>query len=68
MWSLGVTFYYILIGDLPFEKQMDAVKKEPSYPSDLTDECIYFLKRLLEKDKDLRFSCEDALEDKFLSD
>jgi serine/threonine protein kinase len=64
LWSAGVTFYYLLVGEIPDK----CYKEEPKYPKYLSKDCINFLKSLIEEDVEIRYGCEDALEDSFLSD
>jgi serine/threonine protein kinase len=66
IWSAGVTFYYLLVGEIPFSDIDAILNKEPKFPRYLSKECRNFLSLLLEKDYELRYDCDDALEDPFL--
>jgi serine/threonine protein kinase len=67
MWSLGITFYYLLLGDVPFKNVKEILHKEIKYPEFLSEDCIDFLKYLIERDINLRYDCEKALEHSFLN-
>lgn len=73
VWSLGVTFYCMVVGRLPFDKSQflelyEAItKEEPEYPSHLSKECKHLLQRLMEKDPKKRITLAEMRQDPFIT-
>ncbi|OHT10175.1 CAMK family protein kinase [Tritrichomonas foetus] len=74
-WSLGVTFYEMLTGRLPWKSQnnkkelINEIKtKEINFPSNMSHECINFLKGLLTIEPEKRMSLIEAINHDFFSD
>jgi serine/threonine protein kinase len=73
VWSLGVTFYCMVVGRLPFDKSQflelyEAItKEEPEYPSHLSKNCKHLLQRLMEKDPKKRITLAEMRQDPFVT-
>ncbi|MCQ2821390.1 MAG: protein kinase, partial [archaeon] len=72
MWSLGILSYLMLIGEEPFKDDPDVdvrirvTKNELTFPENTDPEIKTFLKGLLNKRPDKRFSAKEALDSEFL--
>ena len=77
MFSLGVTFYFMVTGDLPFHDDVmeflihNIVSKEfnpltNKKIKDLSPECLELLGKMLEKDPKIRITPREALIDPFI--
>lgn len=73
VWSLGVTFYCMVVGRLPFDKSQflelyEAItKEEPDYPSHLSKNCKHLLQRLMTKDPNKRITLAEMRQDPFIT-
>lgn len=73
LWSMGVTFYCILVGALPFvhlsllELYHAICHDEPEYPDSLPEECKNLLKSLLRKQGSERATLDDLRLDLWLT-
>lgn len=72
VWSLGVTFYFIAFGRLPWnpsDSNFISIIKEGlvSYPQGTDPELIHMLKKLLTPSPMMRASMEDLLRSRFFS-
>lgn len=75
IWALGITFYILLTGSLPFEEKdveimIDQIKKclfatDPRHLTDVSPAAIDLLCKMLEKDSKLRLSAAECLEHPF---
>lgn len=72
MWSLGVTFFQILTGKLPFKSKDTAILIEEikkgvfNIPQYLSKECNNFLSCLIKVDANQRMNVKDALNHKWI--
>ena len=68
IWAIGVVFYEMLFGTVPFKKDRDIVNLELSIPSKpvISQECKDLLKRMLSKDPKTRASTYECLKHPFL--
>ena len=73
IWSLGVLCYEMLVGDCPFmgedlQDLYNKIKKgEYSIPNSLSREAADFIGKMLIKDENRRFSCDELLKHDFLN-
>ncbi|UZJ54712.1 hypothetical protein CBS101457_004032 [Exobasidium rhododendri] len=73
IWSLGVTFYCMVVGRLPFDKSQflelyEAINgEEPDYPSHLSDSCKDLLQRLMAKDSKDRITFAEMRKHPFIT-
>ena len=73
MWSLGVTFFCMVVGRLPFDKShfldlYEAITRDvPDYPSHLSSDCRDLLERLLEKEAEKRITFAEMRVHPFLT-
>lgn len=68
IWSLGITCYYLLEDDVPFEKNSDIIKNRIVYPKHWSEGLKEFMDCLLDKDPIGRFSSRDAYNHAWLWD
>jgi serine/threonine protein kinase len=66
LWSLGVTLYTIYTNSILFETKQDVLKGKIEFDSSFSYEFQDFLKCIIEKDVDLRYDVDDALEHTWL--
>lgn len=75
LWCLGVLTYELLVGKAPFyhisrKETISKIKNaNPAlleFPSNLSTQAVDFIKRLLNKDPEMRMSAEMLLEHPFL--
>ncbi|EGR27269.1 protein kinase domain protein [Ichthyophthirius multifiliis] len=72
IWSIGVIFYFLLYGVLPFQSDNVQllinliIKQKIQCNNNLDDECKDFLEKLLEKDPQKRIQVQEALNHPFL--
>lgn len=73
MWALGVLFYTLVSGRLPFRGASDKelfrqiAKGQFSFSSRTSDKCQVFIKRFLQVEPEKRITCEEALRDPFMT-
>ena len=73
IWSLGVLCYEMLVGECPFmgedlQDLYNKIKKgEYSIPNSLSREAADFIGKMLIKDENRRFSCDELLKHDFLN-
>jgi len=67
LWSMGVLFYLLSVDEFPFENSQEIKEKKLVFPKNFSKGYCQFLSFLLERDVDLRYDCEDALEDEWLN-
>lgn len=61
IWSIGATIYYLTHGKSPYKTKNAILEKEPIYSKKCTENFTDFLNCLLEKNIQLRYSAQDAL-------
>ena len=72
IWSLGVTFYYLFFGKLPFngkdifELQQSILNDEPTYPDDFDPQLVDLIKKMLIKKPKNRISVKEIWDHPFL--
>jgi serine/threonine protein kinase len=68
IWSIGVTIFYLIHGDVPFVKRINILNSTPQFSNALvSDELKDFVNCLLEKDTRLRYSAKEALNHPWMS-
>lgn len=68
IWSFGITLYYLLIGNIPFQRKSAILNDDLDFDdTELSDLCVDFLSKLLVKNEKKRISINDALNHKWLS-
>lgn len=73
VWSLGVVLFSMTVGRMPFMSKSfphlikKIVNQEPKYPSDISEELLDLLKKMLTKDPELRITIEEVLNHKWVT-
>lgn len=73
LWSLGVTFYCMVVGHLPFDKSQflelyESIQTDaPRYPSHLSSNCKDLLEKMLNKDPSKRMTIQQMREHPFIT-
>ncbi|KAK8882490.1 hypothetical protein M9Y10_045132 [Tritrichomonas musculus] len=73
IWSLGVVLYSMTVGRMPFASKSVAhlvkkiVNQEPKFPSDLSEDLLDLLKRMLTKDPEYRITIEEVLDHNWIT-
>lgn len=62
LWSLGVVLYAMLTSEFPFTTISDILKGKFKEPSNVTEECVDLLKRVLRVNKDERETLQGVLD------
>jgi len=66
IWAIGVIMYGLLDGRFPFKDESDIRTKEPRYPTKIDPDCEGFIRAMLRKDEDARFSAEGVAAHKWI--
>lgn len=67
VWSVGILTYYLITGKFPFDDEnlpimiQKIINDEPEFPTNVSTECVDFLKRALDKNPKTRLSTREAL-------
>ncbi|MCO5599803.1 hypothetical protein L7F22_053910 [Adiantum nelumboides] len=73
LWSLGVTFYCMVVGHLPFDKSQflelyESIQSDaPRFPSHLSANCKDLLNKMLNKDPSKRMTIQQMREHPFIT-
>jgi len=62
IWSVGITLYFLMMADVPFQNEKEILRKKPTFPAKWSEEFRDFMSCVLERDVDLRYSASDALD------
>lgn len=68
IWSVGVTFYYLMVANVPFHTEKEILRKKIVFPKKWTEDFKDFMSCLIERDPILRYEAEDALNHLWLTD
>jgi len=61
IWSLGVTLYFLIIGDVPFHSEKEILYKKLVFPKKWSEHFKDFMECLIERNVELRYDTRDAL-------
>jgi serine/threonine protein kinase len=68
IWSIGITFYYLVTGHVPFSNEREILRKKIAFPAKWSEDFKDFLCCLIERDVNLRYNAEEALDHVWLMD
>mmetsp|Transcript_47197 Transcript_47197/g.85218 ORF Transcript_47197/g.85218 Transcript_47197/m.85218 type:complete len:677 (-) Transcript_47197:119-2149(-) len=61
VWAVGVIMYGLLDGRFPFKDEQDIRKKEPKYPKRVHPDCEEYIRGMLIKDEEKRWSAAQVM-------
>lgn len=62
IWSVGITLYYLMIRDVPFNNEKEILHKRISFPKSWSEDFKDFMECLIERNTILRYSAMEALD------